>query len=155
MNLIWFLLKASWLNQGSPVIHAGECQAIYKLRLRLSNLLVFGLPKFTAIETTVLSGYVLVSTYLFDPMQRVIEMLPALNRGSVALLTAYLEDRPIYLFDEWAADQDPSFREIFYQELLPELKSKGKTILAISHDDRYFHLADRLIKLDYGKIVCL
>jgi putative pyoverdin transport system ATP-binding/permease protein len=75
------------------------------------------------------------------------------QRKRLALLTAYLEDRPIYIFDEWAAEQDPYFREIFYQQLLPELKSRGKTILVITHDDRYFQLADRLIKLDYGKIV--
>jgi putative pyoverdin transport system ATP-binding/permease protein len=75
------------------------------------------------------------------------------QRKRLALLTAYLEDRPIYLFDEWAADQDPFFREIFYQQLLPELKQRGKTVLVISHDDRYFHLADRVLKLDYGKIV--
>jgi putative pyoverdin transport system ATP-binding/permease protein len=75
------------------------------------------------------------------------------QRKRLALLTAYLEDRPIYLFDEWAADQDPFFREVFYKQLLPELKQRGKAILVISHDDRYFHLADRLLKLDYGKIV--
>lgn len=75
------------------------------------------------------------------------------QRKRLALLTAYLEDRPIYLFDEWAADQDPFFREVFYQQLLPELKQRGKAILVISHDDRYFHLADRVVKLDYGKIV--
>ncbi|MEH1855641.1 MAG: cyclic peptide export ABC transporter [Nostoc sp.] len=74
------------------------------------------------------------------------------QRKRLALLTAYLEDRPIYLFDEWAADQDPVFKEIFYTQLLPELRSRGKTMLVISHDDRYFHLADRIIKLDYGKI---
>lgn len=75
------------------------------------------------------------------------------QRKRLALLTAYLEDRPIYLFDEWAADQDPFFREIFYQQLLPELKQRGKLVLVISHDDRYFHLADRVLKLDYGKII--
>lgn len=74
------------------------------------------------------------------------------QRKRLALLTAYLEDRPIYLFDEWAADQDPVFKEIFYTQLLPELRSRGKTVLVISHDDHYFHLADRIIKLDYGKI---
>ncbi|GET42236.1 cyclic peptide export ABC transporter [Microseira wollei] len=74
------------------------------------------------------------------------------QRKRLALLTAYLEDRPIYLFDEWASDQDPFFRDIFYKQLLPELKQRGKTVFVISHDDRYFHLADRLIKLDYGKI---
>lgn len=74
------------------------------------------------------------------------------QRKRLALLTAYLDDRPIYLFDEWAADQDPGFRAVFYEEILPQLRSQGKLILAISHDDRYFDLADRVIKLDYGKI---
>jgi len=74
------------------------------------------------------------------------------QRKRLALLTAYLEDRPFYVFDEWAADQDPLFKEIFYLQLLPELKARGKTVLAISHDDHYYHLADRVIKLDYGKI---
>jgi putative ATP-binding cassette transporter len=74
------------------------------------------------------------------------------QRKRLALLVAFLEDRPIYLFDEWAADQDPAFREVFYLELLPELKARGKTVIVISHDDRYFHVADRLIKMDYGKI---
>lgn len=74
------------------------------------------------------------------------------QRKRLALLSAYLEDRPIYLFDEWAADQDPMFREIFYTQLLPELQQRGKTILVISHDDHYFNIADRIIKLNYGKI---
>lgn len=74
------------------------------------------------------------------------------QRKRLALLTAYLEDRPIYLFDEWAADQDPLFKDVFYLQLLPELQAKGKTVLVISHDDRYYHLGDRIIKLDYGKV---
>jgi putative ATP-binding cassette transporter len=74
------------------------------------------------------------------------------QRKRLALLTAYLEDRPIYLFDEWAADQDPVFKEIFYTKLLPQLRDRGKTVLIISHDDHYFHVADRIIKLDYGKV---
>lgn len=74
------------------------------------------------------------------------------QRKRLALLATYLEDRPIYLFDEWAADQDPVFREIFYTQLLPELKQRGKTILVISHDDHYFHVCDRIIKLNYGQI---
>ena len=74
------------------------------------------------------------------------------QRKRLALLAAYLEDRPIYLFDEWAADQDPIFRQIFYTQLLAELKQRGKTVLVISHDDHFFHLADRIVKLDYGSI---
>ncbi|HEY9624736.1 MAG TPA: cyclic peptide export ABC transporter [Crinalium sp.] len=74
------------------------------------------------------------------------------QRKRLALLTAYLEDRPIYLFDEWAADQDPVFKDLFYSQFLPALKAKGKTVMIISHDDHYFHLADRLIKLDNGQI---
>lgn len=75
------------------------------------------------------------------------------QRKRLALLTAYLEDRPIYLFDEWAADQDPHFKEVFYYQLLPDLKARGKTVIAITHDDRYYHVGDRVIKLDDGKIV--
>jgi putative ATP-binding cassette transporter len=74
------------------------------------------------------------------------------QRKRLALLTAYVEDRSFYLFDEWAADQDPYFKGVFYTQLLPELKSRGKTVLVISHDDKYFSVADRIIKLDYGKL---
>mgnify|MGYP002784337983 CR=1 FL=1 len=74
------------------------------------------------------------------------------QRKRLTLLTAYLEHRPIFLFDEWAADQDPVFKDVFYTELLPQLRDQGRTILCISHDDHYFHLADRIIKLDYGQI---
>ncbi|NJL79303.1 MAG: cyclic peptide export ABC transporter [Richelia sp. RM2_1_2] len=74
------------------------------------------------------------------------------QRKRLALLTAYLENRPIYLFDEWASDQDPIFRNIYYKEILTNLKKRHKTVLVISHDDHYFHLADRIIKLDYGKV---
>jgi putative ATP-binding cassette transporter len=75
------------------------------------------------------------------------------QRRRLALLTAYLEDRPVYVLDEWAADQDPLYRRIFYEELLPELQRRGKTVVVITHDDRYFHLATQLLKLDSGRIV--
>ena len=75
------------------------------------------------------------------------------QRKRLALLTSYLEDRPIYLFDEWAADQDPIFKDFFYTEILPDLKNEGKTVIVISHDDRYFYLADMSIKLEDGKLV--
>ncbi|MDP3663217.1 MAG: cyclic peptide export ABC transporter [Nitrosomonas sp.] len=74
------------------------------------------------------------------------------QRKRLALVVAYLENRPFLVFDEWAADQDPVFKEIFYHELLPELRAMGKTILVISHDDRYFHLADRLIRMENGRL---
>lgn len=75
------------------------------------------------------------------------------QRKRLALILSYLEDRPIYLFDEWAADQDPAFKRVFYMELLPDLKNRGKTVLAITHDDSYFSYADRVIKLEDGKFV--
>ncbi len=74
------------------------------------------------------------------------------QRKRLALLTSYIEDRSFYVFDEWAADQDPLFKRFFYEELLPELKQRGKMVLAISHDDHYYHVADRIIRLDYGKV---
>jgi putative ATP-binding cassette transporter len=75
------------------------------------------------------------------------------QRKRLALLTATLEDRPIYVFDEWAADQDPEFKDFFYRELLSDLKAKGKLVLIICHDDHYFDVADRMIKLESGKII--
>jgi putative ATP-binding cassette transporter len=72
------------------------------------------------------------------------------QRKRLALVVAYLENRPFFIFDEWAADQDPVFKEVFYRELLPELRGMGKAVLVISHDDRYFHLADRLIRMESG-----
>jgi putative ATP-binding cassette transporter len=74
------------------------------------------------------------------------------ERKRLALVHALLEDRPIMVFDEWAADQDPTFRRVFYTELLPELKRRDKTLIVISHDDRYFDAADRLVRLTQGKI---
>lgn len=74
------------------------------------------------------------------------------QRKRLALLVTLLEDRSIYMFDEWTADQDPEFRKYFYEVLLTDLKARGKTVIAISHDDRYFHVADKLLKVDYGKI---
>jgi putative ATP-binding cassette transporter len=64
-----------------------------------------------------------------------------------------LEDRPFYVFDEWAADQDPQYKEVFYGELLPELRARGKGVIVVTHDDRYFHVGDRVLKLDEGKIL--
>lgn len=75
------------------------------------------------------------------------------QRKRLALLVSYLEDKPIYLFDEWAADQDPEFRKFFYLVLLPELKARGKMVIAITHDDRYFGEADQHLKMEMGQIV--
>lgn len=77
------------------------------------------------------------------------------QRKRLALIVSYLEDRPIFLFDEWAADQDPVFKRVFYTELLPDLKGRGKTVIVITHDDAYFSYADRLIKLVDGRVETL
>jgi len=74
------------------------------------------------------------------------------QKKRLALLVSYLEDKPIFLFDEWAADQDPEFRLFFYDTLLPELKERGKCVIAITHDDRYFNIADKVIKMELGLI---
>jgi putative pyoverdin transport system ATP-binding/permease protein len=74
------------------------------------------------------------------------------QRKRLALLQCYLEDSPVYLFDEWAADQDPDYRNFFYRTLLPEMKKQGKIIIAITHDDNYFDVADHILKMKQGKI---
>lgn len=74
------------------------------------------------------------------------------QRKRLALLRCYLEDKPIFIFDELAADQDPQFRNFFYTKLIPEMKAMGKVIIAITHDDHYFNVADRVVKMDLGQI---
>jgi len=78
--------------------------------------------------------------------------LSAGQRKRLALVSALLEDKPIVVLDEWAADQDPHFRRKFYDELLPRMKASGKTIIAVTHDDRYFHIADRHLHMEEGKL---
>jgi len=75
------------------------------------------------------------------------------QRKRLALVVALLEDRPIYVFDEWAADQDPHFRAAFYRRILPALKARGKTVVAVTHDDDAFDACDRRIHFLAGKMV--
>lgn len=75
------------------------------------------------------------------------------QKKRLTLMAAYLEDRPFYVFDEWAADQDPEFKRVFYHSILPELRNQGKTVLVISHDEPYFEVADRYIKMESGQVV--
>lgn len=75
------------------------------------------------------------------------------QRKRIAYISTLLEDKQIYVFDEWAADQDPEFRKKFYNVFLDEMRAVGKTVIAVSHDDQYFQSADRIIKMDEGKIV--
>ena len=79
--------------------------------------------------------------------------LSAGQRKRLALVASLLEDRPICLFDEWAADQDPVFKALFYESVLSELQKRGKTVIAITHDDRYFGAADRCVRLESGRVV--
>ncbi|MRG98514.1 cyclic peptide export ABC transporter [Polyangium spumosum] len=88
----------------------------------------------------------------FEGQQFTRRALSSGQRRRLATIMTLLEDRPVYVFDEWAADQDPGFRRYFYEELVPALKGRGKTVIAVTHDDRYFHCADRVIELSYGKV---
>jgi putative ATP-binding cassette transporter len=94
-----------------------------------------------------IENYVDCETGQFSPQQ--------LSRGQhkrLALLVACMDNRPILVFDEWAAEQDPGFKDIFYRQILPELRQQGKTVVAITHDDRYFSAADRVLKLVDGRL---
>lgn len=143
---------------GKPITNSNQVWYRQQLSAVFSDFYLF--ERLTGLSNTDLNSlarHYLVQLQLDQKVQVKDGMLSttALSQGQrkrLALLTAYLEDRPIYLFDEWASDQDPVFKEIFYTQLLPELKSRGKTVLVISHDDRYFHQAERIIKLDYGQV---
>ncbi len=75
------------------------------------------------------------------------------QKKRLAMILAMLDNRPVYIFDEWAADQDPNFRRFFYTELLPEMKAAGHAIVAVTHDDSYFKYADRVLKMEYGRFL--
>jgi putative ATP-binding cassette transporter len=75
------------------------------------------------------------------------------QKKRVALILSILEDKEIYVFDEWAADQDPEFRKYFYTKILKKLKDAGKTVIAVTHDDAYFGVADRIFKMEYGQMI--
>ena len=75
------------------------------------------------------------------------------QKKRLALILAQLDDKPVYVFDEWAADQDPNFRRFFYTQLLPEMKAQGHAVIAVTHDDNYFTHADRVLKMDYGQFL--
>ena len=74
------------------------------------------------------------------------------QRKRLALIATLLENRPVYIFDEWSAEQDVHFRAYFYNTVLKRLKAQGKTVIAVTHDERYWHLADRVVKLDLGRV---
>lgn len=74
------------------------------------------------------------------------------QRKRIQLAAALLEHRPLLVLDEWAADQDPHFRRKFYRQIVPELKARGITIVAVTHDDQYFDVADRRLHFEFGKL---
>lgn len=102
----------------------------------------------TLLEKLGLHGKVTVTDGRFSTLD-----LSQGQKKRLALTQGYMEDSDVYLFDEWAADQDVEFRRCFYLELLPKLKAAGKTLIVISHDDRFFGVADRLVRLEYGRVV--
>ena len=73
------------------------------------------------------------------------------QRKRLALIVALLEDRPFIILDEWAADQDPEFRQEFYEKIIPKLRAMGKTVIAITHDDHYYDRADHVLFMANGK----
>lgn len=78
--------------------------------------------------------------------------LSAGQRKRLALVSALLEDKPVLILDEWAADQDPHFRKIFYEELLPALRDEGRIVICVTHDDRWFGVADQVLHLNEGRL---
>jgi putative ATP-binding cassette transporter len=143
---------------GRPVTDANRADYLHQFAAVFSDFYLFesllGMesPELDALASRYLSRLHLSHKVRVEGGKLSTTALSQGQRKRLALLTAYLEDRPIYLFDEWAADQDPVFKEVFYLELLPELKARGKTVIVISHDDHYYGVADRIVKLDYGRI---
>lgn len=123
----YFLFKKLYsLNYSSPSVKAQMIEILVDLQLDH--------------KVSITDGY-LSTTDLSDGQRR-----------RLALMVALMENKELYLFDEWAADQDPGFRRVFYEKILPSLRERNKAVVVISHDDRFFHHADKLVKLDCGEI---
>ena len=121
--------------------------ADFHLFRRLYGLLDTAPEAVTAlIEEMQLTGKVGVHEHAFTTLE-----LSTGQRKRLALIVSLLDARPVMVFDELAADQDPEFRQFLYEMLFPRLREGGTTIIAATHDDRYFHVADRVIKMEYGK----
>ena len=84
---------------------------------------------------------------------RIFQNLSSGQQKRLALIYSVLEDKDVFIFDEWAAEQDPEFRKYFYENIIPDLKNNGKTVIAITHDDAYYKYCDRLIKFNYGEML--
>jgi ABC-type siderophore export system fused ATPase/permease subunit len=74
------------------------------------------------------------------------------QKKRLALVASIAQNKDIYVLDEWAADQDPQYRKAFYEEIIPWLKASGKTIVAVTHDDRYFGAADHRLDFEAGRV---
>ncbi|HEX7154380.1 MAG TPA: cyclic peptide export ABC transporter [Thermoanaerobaculia bacterium] len=74
------------------------------------------------------------------------------QKRRLAMIVSFIDDKKLYLLDECAADQDPHFKQVFYRKVLPELRAQGKAVVVISHDDRYFDVADKLVVMEDGRI---
>jgi putative ATP-binding cassette transporter len=134
-------------------------QARSRISVVFSNYYLFGklYREFNAGDENKINGYIkslgLEGKTEFIDGRFTTTMLSDGQRRRLALLVALLEDKDIYIFDEWAADQDPEFKNIFYRDILQEMKRNNKLVIVITHDDRYFDCADRVIVMEDGKVV--
>lgn len=74
------------------------------------------------------------------------------QRHRMLLFETLIRNRPIVLFDEWAASQDQRAKDLFYKELLPELASQNKIVIVITHDEAFYGCADRVIQISDGRV---
>jgi putative ATP-binding cassette transporter len=89
----------------------------------------------------------------FDSQKKSIDnKLSMGQRKRLALIYALMEKRDVMVLDEWAAEQDPHFRAYFYEQIIPVLKQMNKTVIAVTHDDKYYGQADRILHFDFGKV---
>jgi len=115
---------------------------------------LYGLEHLDEVEVNrLIADFGLADKVVFEDGRFSTVTLSTGQRKRMALIVAMLEDRPILVLDEWSAEQDVQFRDRFYSEIIPRLKAEGRTVIAITHDDRYWPSADRVIKLDLGRVV--
>jgi putative ATP-binding cassette transporter len=115
------------------------------------------LPKLTDLcvlrqATAYLSDFGLAPKVRIAGDRFVCDELSTGQRKRLALIVALLENKALCLLDEWAADQDPHFKEYFYATILSRMKSDGRTVVVVSHDAQYYRAADRVLVVREGML---
>ena len=90
---------------------------------------------------------------LGDKLTSMPSQLSGGQRQRVAVARAVAGSPPVLLADEPTASLDAEAGRVVTELLRDLAKAHGHTVIIVTHDTRIFHLADRIIAIEDGRIV--